>query len=125
MKRLATIAAVSVVLALASVAHARQAAQSFTINELINVRRVSDPQVSPDGNWIAYTIADTDKAANKRTTQSYRGPIEGGEPRALTSGDKSSNSPRWSPDGKRIAYISARDGQVWVMNAEGSAPRKV
>src|SRR2546423_3743307 len=125
MKRLATIAAVSVVLALASVAHARQAAQSFTINELINVRRVSDPQVSPDGKWIAYTIADTDKAANKRTTQIYLVPIEGGEPRALTSGDKSSSSPRWSPDGKRIAYTSARDGQVWVMNADGSAPRKV
>ena len=121
MKRLATIMAVVLVLSLASIAFAQQ----FTINDLINVRRVSDPQVSPDGRMIAYTIADTDKAANKRTTQIYLVPIEGGEPKQITTGDKSSSSPRWSPDGKRIAFISARDGQVWVMNADGSAPQKV
>ena len=126
MKPLATIAAVAIVLALACVTLAQQATQQpFAINDLINVRRVSDPQVSPDGKWIAYTIADTDKAANKRTTQIYLVPIEGGEPKALTSGDKSSTSPRWSPDGKRIAFVSARDGQIWVMNADGSAPLKV
>jgi dipeptidyl aminopeptidase/acylaminoacyl peptidase len=126
MKRLATLVAVAVVLALASLAAAQQTAQQFTINDLINVRRVSDPQVSPDGKWIAFTIADTDKAANKRMTQIYTVAVEGGaEPRPLTSGDKSSSSPRWSPDGKRIAFISARDGQVWVMNADGSAPKKV
>ena len=95
MKRLATIVAVAVMLA--SAATAQQTARQFTINDLINVRRVSDPQVSPDGRMIAYTIADTDKAANKRTTQIYLVPIEGGEPKQITTGDKSSSSPRWSP----------------------------
>ncbi|MGB7922067.1 MAG: S9 family peptidase [Pyrinomonadaceae bacterium] len=123
MKRLATIVAVAAVLGLASVATAQQTARPFTINDLINVRRVSDPQVSPDGRTIAYTIADTDKAANKRTTQIYLLPIEGGEPKQITTGDKSSSSPRWSPDGKWIAFT--REGQVWVMNADGSQPKQV
>ena len=123
MRRLTIALFVVVLTALASVAAAQQTGQQFTINDLINVRRVSDPQVSPDGRTVAYTVAETDKAANKRITQIYLIPIEGGEPRALTSGDKSSTSPRWSPDGKRIAF--ARDGQIWVMNADGSGPKQV
>ena len=66
---------------------------------------------------IAYTIADTDKAANKRTTQIYLVSAEGGEPRQITSEKQSSTGPRWSPDGKRLAFVSARDGasQVWTI----------
>jgi dipeptidyl aminopeptidase/acylaminoacyl peptidase len=122
MKRLATIVAVAVMLA-SPAATAQQTIRQFTISDLVNVRRVSDPQVSPDGRTIAYTIADTDKAANKRTTQIYLIGVEGGEPRQITTGDKSSSSPRWSPDGKRIAFT--REGQVWVMNMDGSDAKKV
>lgn len=121
MKRLATIVAVVVILA--SVATAQQTARQFAINDLVNVRRVSDPQVSPDGRTIAYTIAETDRAANKRTTHIYLVPIEGGEPKQLTTGASSSSLPRWSPDGKRIAFT--REGQVWVMNVDGSDAKKV
>ncbi|HEX8184434.1 MAG TPA: S9 family peptidase, partial [Blastocatellia bacterium] len=46
-------------------------ARPFTIDDLLKIRKVSDPQISPDGRWIAFTIADTDKAANKGTTQIY------------------------------------------------------
>src|SRR5215471_2499537 len=58
----------------------------FTISDLVSVRRVADPQISPDGRWVAYTIGDTDKAANKRTAQVYIISVEGGSPRQLTSG---------------------------------------
>src|SRR6185295_1474016 len=91
---------------------------------LLKIRRVSDPQISPDGRWIAYTIADTDKAANKRITQIYVISTDGGEPRQLTNEKQSSSSPRWSPDGKRIAFVSSRDGQaqVWTMEvSDGTA----
>ena len=60
----------------------QQPARPLTIDDVLKVRRVSDPQISPDGRWIAFTIADTDKPANKRTSQIYLISTDGGEPRA-------------------------------------------
>lgn len=104
-----------------------QTPRTFTIDDLLKVRRVSDPQVSPDGKTIAFTIADTDKTANKRVTQIYVVPADGGDPRAITNEPQSSLSPRWSPDGKRIAFISARDGesQVWTIEPETGTVKKI
>ncbi|HET8677367.1 MAG TPA: hypothetical protein VFO63_16340, partial [Blastocatellia bacterium] len=114
MKRLISSIAI-ILLALTPVAAQKwqKPLKPFTINELLQVRRVSDPQLSPDGRWIAYTISDTDKAANRRTTQIYLISSEGGDPRQLTSEKQSSTSPRWSPDGKRLAFVSA--SQIWTI----------
>ena len=104
-----------------------QPVKSFTIDDLINTRRVGDPQISPDGRAIAYTITDTDKAANKRTTQIYLISVDGGEPRQLTNEKASSSAPRWSLDGRRLAFVSARDGeaQIWTMDVDSLEARRI
>ena len=117
------------VLLLAAVAAAKtaQPPKPFTIDDLIKTRRVSDPQVSPDGSFVAYTITDTDKAANKRLTQIYLISVDGGESRQLTNETQSSSTPRWSPDGRLLAFVSARDGesQIWTMDVESGEAKKV
>jgi dipeptidyl aminopeptidase/acylaminoacyl peptidase len=121
MKRL--FVAISIlVLALASLAVAQQN-RPFTIEELMKVRRVADPQVSPDGKTVAFTIGDVNFDANRVVNQIYVVSIAGGEPKQLTSGDKSSSSPRWSPDGKKIAYLTG--SQVWVMDHDGDNKKQV
>ena len=111
--------------ALVSVALAQQ--RRFTIDDLLKVRRVSDPQASPKGDLVAFTVTDMDKTANKGTTQIYLVPLAGGEPRQLTNDEHSSASPRWSPDGERLAFVSARDGedQVWTINVSSGALKEI
>ena len=89
----------------------------FTVEELLKVRRVGDPQVSPDGKGVAFTIGDVNWDANKVVTQIYVTPVDGGSIKQLTNGASSATSPRWSPDGKKIAYITG--GQIWVMENDG------
>jgi len=108
------------VLALACLPASNVSAQEnrrFTVEELLKVRRVGDPQVSPDGQGLAFTIGDVNWDANKVVTQIYVMPVNGGSTKQLTNGASSATSPRWSPDGKKIAYITG--GQIWVMENDG------
>ena len=120
MKRYAT-GVLLLVLALACSA-AGQTFRQFTINDLLKVRRVGDPQLSPDGRMIAFTITDIDKTANRGISQIYLVPVTGGEPKLLGSGLRS-NTPRWSPDGKRIAYLSG--GQIWTIDVASGETKKI
>ncbi|HEY3121599.1 MAG TPA: S9 family peptidase, partial [Vicinamibacteria bacterium] len=104
------------------------AAATFTATEMMKLKRVSDPQVSPDGRWVLFTATDVDAAANSRNNDLWLAPIAGGEPRRLTNHPRSDTRGRWSPDGKRIAFVSSRDGasQVYVLDVDGGGePRKV
>ena len=112
-------------LTLATVAYAQE--RRLTIDELLKVRRVGDSQVSPKDDLVAFTITDMSIAANKGTTQIYVVPLSGGEVRQLTNDEHSSASPRWSPDGEKLAFISARDGedQIWTIDVSSGALKKI
>jgi dipeptidyl aminopeptidase/acylaminoacyl peptidase len=101
-------------------------APAFDFEALMRVERVSDPQVSPDGQTLAFTLQKVDLANNKKNTQIYTVSVAGGTPRALTA-EGNNMRPRWSPDSKRIAFESDRGGasQIWMMTAGGSEQRAV
>jgi dipeptidyl aminopeptidase/acylaminoacyl peptidase len=120
MKRLFAVSVISLfALSVLAVAQGKR----FTIDDLLKVRRVSDPQVSPDGRMVAFVIGDVKFDDNRVVNQIYVAPIGGGDPKQLTSGGGSASSPRWSPDGKRIAYVTG--GQIWIMHADGSDKEQV
>ncbi len=98
-------------------------AQAFNFDTMIKQRRVGDPQLSPDGRTVAFTIGDVDKTANKSLTHIYTVSVDGGTPRQITKGDKSSSGPRWSPDGKKIAFTTG--GQIWTMDPDGDDKKQI
>src|SRR5829696_7004736 len=97
--------------------------RTYTIEDLLKVRRVGDPQISPDGKRVAFTVGDVDFTGNRVLTQIYTKSLEGGGIKQLTSGDRSSSFPRWSPDGKKIAFITG--SQVWVMDSDGDDKEQI
>jgi dipeptidyl aminopeptidase/acylaminoacyl peptidase len=104
-----------------------RAKHPIAFDDLMKVQRISDPQVSPDGKWAAYVQGVVDLEANKTARHLWLIPTEGGEPRQLTRGDGSDTRPRWSPDGKSLAFISTRGGksQVWIIPVGGGEARQV
>jgi len=68
-----------------------QTGSNFTIEDLLKVQRVGDPQLSPDGQWVVFSIAVPNFALNKSVTQIYLVSANGGDPRQLTTGDRSSS----------------------------------
>src|SRR5438874_6442003 len=83
----------------------------MTFEDFAAVKNVGDPQVSPDGKWILYSVRTTDVGANKRTTVTRLQPITAGAARQYPAPGTNAVEARWSPDGKRVAYIA--NGQLW------------
>jgi dipeptidyl aminopeptidase/acylaminoacyl peptidase len=97
----------------------------LTAEDVITLPRVGDPQISPDGTLVAYSVGEPSFEANRAPRHVWVVPADGsGEPRQITKGDGESD-PRWSPDGRTIAFIAGKDGapQIHLMNADGSGVR--
>lgn len=93
------------------------AQSQFTVNDMLTLKRVGYPELSPDGKTIAYTIGTVDKEANRVTNQIYTVNIDGSGKKQITTGNASSTSPKWSPDGTRLAFVTG--GQIWTMSPSG------
>lgn len=100
--------------------------RAIQFDDLIAMHRVSDPQVSPDGKWVVYVVATPDMQANHSMSNIWIAPANGGEERQLTRSGSDSR-PRWSPDGRQIAFLSSRDGaaQIYVMSVFGGEASRV
>lgn len=103
------------------------AKQPFDVHALLKVARISDPQLSPDGRLVAFTVQRPDVENNTRPTHIWVVPLDGGSPRQITFEGTRNERPRWSPDSKRIAFVSDRSGnsQIWLMDPDGGNPVQV
>src|SRR5579885_676381 len=115
-------------LSIAAAAEAR-ATRAFTPQDLVMMERVSDPQVSPDGSQVAFTVRQTDFDANRGVNGIWRLSLRDRDARPvrLTAQGESSESPRWSPDGRTLFFLSTRSGsaQVWRLDEGGGEARQV
>jgi dipeptidyl aminopeptidase/acylaminoacyl peptidase len=124
MKTLMTLGMILFLIFGGNVANAKR---PITFDDLMKVQRISDPQISPDGRWVAYVQGAVDFEANKVVKHIWLIRAEGGAPKQLTTGEGSDSRPRWSPDGESIAFISTRGGksQVWIIPVRGGEARQL
>jgi dipeptidyl aminopeptidase/acylaminoacyl peptidase len=98
----------------------------MSFDDLIKLHRISAPEVSPDGKWVAYGVSTPDLETNRNVSNIWIVSTSGGEPMQLTQSGKDS-APSWSPDGKSLAFVSAREGssQVYLISMEGGEAKKL
>ncbi len=97
-------------------------------SDVFSIKDVDDPQLSPDGRFVAYSVRTLDGKKDKSDRDVYMAPVAGGEPLRLTSSPKSESTPRFSPDGEWIAFLSSREGshgQVFLLSRRGGEAVKL
>ena len=106
----------------AVVADERDPGSLLKVEHMFEMASVGDPRLSPEGDWVAYTVSRRNLEEEKSETRIWMVPAAGGEPLPLTAEGESSSQPRWSPDGKYISFLSSRDKgktQVWTLSRHG------
>jgi dipeptidyl aminopeptidase/acylaminoacyl peptidase len=121
-------AAVLSALSLALPLSAAQEPRLLKVEDIHALKLVQDPQVSPDGRWVAYVVRKDDTEEDRQDTDVWMVPFAGGEAVRLTVSPKGENRPRWSPDNRWLAFLSAREGdsaQVWLLDRRGGEAVKI
>jgi dipeptidyl aminopeptidase/acylaminoacyl peptidase len=126
---LVSIAMSGAVLAVRVAAQSSGAPRPMSIVDLLNVPRLADPQLSPDGREVIYTLGEADWKSGRRISHIWRVGVDGGQPVQLTNGADGENAPRWSPDGKMIAFTAKRgeaeSAQIYLLADDGGEARQL
>ena len=109
------------------------AKKPFTFEDMMSLKRIGGPVVSPDGKWVLFAAVDVDLKENKRTSHLWVVPVAGGVARPLPPAPAGESGGRWSPDGKSYLYLSSTEGgaQIWVSGFDSAsgmpsgAPKKI
>ena len=131
MKKTLTLLAALALSSLALYAQTTPVPRPLSLRDLAQLRDVADPQLAPDGTWVAYTVTRPDTAADKRDADVWMARTDGSQNLRITTSPASEAKPRFSPDGKYLSFVSSRgeaeggDAQLWLLNRAGGEAEKV
>src|SRR2546425_3784574 len=125
MKRIAGVLVPSLLAALVMPVGAQK--RAITIDDYLGLKSVGTPQLAPDGKWVASTVTEHSLKDNRGITRIWLADVASGSARQLTAGPGSDRQPRWSPDGRSLAFVSTRENgaQLWVLPVAGGEARRV